>query len=233
MLGRYTEQLKIRFDGWSGLNILTTLIRISVLTLRGCFARIFIAKCKGLVMVGKGATISYSAHLYAGRDLIVEEYAELNCLSSKNIVLGDRVTIGRFAIIRPSNSYGGPIGEGLKVGNNSSIGTYNYIGCSGYIEIGDNVMLGPRVGLYAENHIFDDLNVAIKDQGVERKFIKIEDDCWIGTNSIVLAGVTVGMGSVVAAGSVVTKDVPPYSVVAGVPAKIIKSRKSQNIGVLE
>ncbi|RYE17040.1 MAG: acyltransferase, partial [Sphingobacteriales bacterium] len=60
-----------------------------------------------------------------------------------------------------------------------------------------------------------------------KKFIIIEDDCWIGTNSVVLAGVTVGRGSVIAAGSVVTKDVPPYSVVAGVPAKIIKKRKEE------
>ena len=59
---------------------------------------------------------------------------------------------------------------------------------------------------------------------VTKKFVKIEDDCWIAANSIILAGVTIGKGSVIAAGSVVTKDVPAYSVVAGVPAKIIKSR---------
>jgi acetyltransferase-like isoleucine patch superfamily enzyme len=65
----------------------------------------------------------------------------------------------------------------------------------------------------------------IRDQGVEKKEVIIEDDCWIAANSILLAGVTIGKGSVVAAGSVVTENVPPYSVVAGVPAKWIKSRK--------
>jgi acetyltransferase-like isoleucine patch superfamily enzyme len=63
------------------------------------------------------------------------------------------------------------------------------------------------------------------EQGVTRSFVKIEDDCWIAANSILMAGVTVGKGSIVAAGSVVTKDVPPFSIVAGNPAQVIKSRK--------
>ena len=136
-----------------------------------------------------------------------------------------RVTIGKYAIIRPSNIYGGPIGEGLTMGDNSNIGPYNYIGCSGKITIGNNVMLAPRVSIYAENHVFDHPEILIRDQGVEKKEVIIEDDCWIAANSILLAGVTIGKGSVVAAGSVVTENVPPYSVVAGVPAKWIKSRK--------
>ena len=86
-------------------------------------------------------------------------------------------------------------------------------------------MMGPRVSIYAENHVFDDPTILIKDQGVEKKEVVIEDDCWIASNSIILAGVTIGKGSVVAAGSVVTENVPTYSVVAGVPAKWIKSRK--------
>jgi acetyltransferase-like isoleucine patch superfamily enzyme len=85
-------------------------------------------------------------------------------------------------------------------------------------------MMSPGVSIYAENHIFSDLTLPMKDQGVTVSFVVIEDDCWIASNCIILAGVTVGKGSVVAAGSVVTKDVPPYSVVAGSPATIIKSR---------
>jgi acetyltransferase-like isoleucine patch superfamily enzyme len=134
------------------------------------------------------------------------------------------VTIGSYAIIRPTNLYGGEAGVGLRVGNNSSIGPYGYIGCSGYIEIGDNVMISPRVSIYSENHNFSETAVPMIEQGVTRSFVKIEDDCWIAANSVILAGVTVGKGSVVAAGSIVTKDVPPYSVVAGNPAQVIKSR---------
>ena len=221
----YTSQIRERFKDWKTRDVFITLKTITFFLIRGTYERIFIKRSRGLLMVGKGATLRYSNHLNTGKDLIIEEYAEVNCLSKRGVVFGDRVTIGRFAIIRPSNSYGGLIGEGLKIGNNSNIGAYNYVGCSGYIEIGDNVMLGPRVGLFAENHNFKNPDVPIKDQGVDRKFIKIENDCWIGTNSVVLAGVTIGTGSIVAAGSIVTKDIPPFSIVAGVPAQIVKKRK--------
>jgi acetyltransferase-like isoleucine patch superfamily enzyme len=221
---KYILQIQKRFTGWSATDIFSTLLSLIIYTARGCWVRIFMGSAKGLVMIGKGTTIRYAKHLYAGRDLIIEDYAEINCMALKNIIIGDRVTIGRFAIVRPSNAYGGEVGDGLKIGNNSSIGTYSYIGCSGYIEIGNNVMMGPRVGLFAENHNFDRTDIPMHQQGVKRKFIIIEDDCWIGTNSVILAGVTIGKGSVVAAGSVVTRDVKPYSVVGGVPAKVLKMR---------
>ncbi|KKN56572.1 hypothetical protein LCGC14_0570840 [marine sediment metagenome] len=221
----YFKQIKLRFVGWDTTDVFITLITIAAYVIRGTYQRFYFNNARGLVMVGKGVTLRYSNHLLAGKDLIIEEYAEVNCLSTRNVTLGDRVTIGRNAIIRPSNSYGGPIGEGMKIGNNSNIGAYNYVGCSGFIDIGNDVMIGPRVGLYAENHNFSDTNIPIKDQGVTKKFIKIEDDCWIGANVIIVAGVTIGRGSVVAAGSVVTKDVPPYSVAAGSPSSILKKRK--------
>ena len=86
-------------------------------------------------------------------------------------------------------------------------------------------MISPRVSIYSENHNFGDSERPMIEQGVSRSFVKIEDDCWIAANSILLAGVTVGKGSIVAAGAVVTKDVPPFSIVAGNPAQVIRSRK--------
>lgn len=220
------HQLRERFKGnWSAADQFNTIIRLVCMFLRGCWHRIFLKKTSGLVLVGKGAQILYAKYVSAGKDLIIEDYAEVNGLAKEGIRFGNRVTIGKFAIIRPANRYGGECGEGLIVGDHSNIGPYNYIGCSGKIEIGNNVMLSPRVSIYAENHVFENVNQLMKDQGVKRSFVKIEDDCWIAANSVILAGVTIGRGSVVAAGSVVTKDVPPYSVVAGVPAKVIKSRR--------
>ena len=92
------------------------------------------------------------------------------------------------------------------------------------IEIGDNVIMGPRINLLAENHGFDRTDVPIKEQGVRRSFIKIEDDCWIGLNAVILQGVTLGHGCIVGAGAVVTKSVPPWSIAVGVPARVVGRR---------
>ena len=220
------NQLKNRFqEGWSYQNKFITYYYLIFFFLRGLKTRFWIKSAKGLLLVGKNVRLFYPKNLQVGYNTIIEDGAEINCLSQQGIKLGNRVTIGKYAIIRPSNIYGGPIGEGLTMGDNSNIGPYNYIGCSGKITIGNNVMLAPRVSIYAENHVFDHPELLIRDQGVEKKEVIIEDDCWIAANSIILAGVTIGQGSVVAAGSVVTENVPAYSVVAGVPAKFIKSRK--------
>lgn len=203
---------------------LITLWRLLPFFIRGCWERIFMGSASGWVLVGKQASLRYAGYIEAGKDLIIEDYAEINARSTRKIIIGNRVTIGKYAIIRPGNLYGGEMGEGLKIGDHSNIGPYSYIGCSGYIEIGSQVMISPRVSIYAENHVFDETTRTIKSQGVKRKKVVIEDDCWIASNSIILAGVTIGKGSVVAAGSVVTSDVPAYSVVGGVPARLIKKR---------
>jgi acetyltransferase-like isoleucine patch superfamily enzyme len=87
------------------------------------------------------------------------------------------------------------------------------------------VICGPRVSFHAENHVYTDPDTPIRLQGVTRRGIVVEDDCWIGAGSMILDGVRISRGCVVAAGAVVTRDVPPYSVVAGVPARVIKSRR--------
>lgn len=135
-------------------------------------------------------------------------------MSIKGLHFGDNVTIGRYTSIRPSSYYGvGQIGYGLRMGHNSSIGPFGYIGCSGKVVIGSNVMIGPRVSIFAENHNFDDTRASIKSQGVNNKGIKIEDDCWIGSGVIILDGVTIGHGSVIGAGTLISKNVPANSII--------------------
>jgi acetyltransferase-like isoleucine patch superfamily enzyme len=204
--------------------VFTMVIGSGVKAVRGRFRRIGFKRGRGITMLGRHVALRNKRYISVGRNFIAEDYAEIQGLSRHGITFGDRVSVGRFAMIRPSSYYGGPAGEGLSVGNNSNIGAYCYIGCSGLIRIGDNVMMSPRVSLYAENHNFADTMRPMKDQGVTREPIIIEDDCWIAAHSIVLAGVTIGRGSIVAAGSVVTKDVPAYSIVAGSPARVIRSR---------
>jgi len=217
-----------RFNNeWSTQIILGTMVPLIISFIRGVWNRIFFGTSKGLLLlIGRNVTIRHPRYLHVGSNFIAEDNCELNCLSRRGVHFGNKVTIGSFALIRPTNIYGGELGDGLKVGDNSNIGPYNYIGCSGYIEIGNNVMISPRVSIFAENHVSERTDITMKEQGVKREFVKIEDDCWIAANSVILAGVTIGRGSIIAAGSVVTKSVPPYSIVAGVPAKIIKKRIS-------
>ena len=212
-------------ENWTLQNKMLTYLYIAFFYLRGCFKRLFISSVKGRLFVGKNVSILYPKKLSVGSDTIIEDGVEINCLANDGIKFGDRVTIGKYAIIRPSNIYGGPIGEGLEIGNHSNIGPFNYIGCSGKIIIGNNVMLGPRVSIYAEDHVFDNAELTIKEQGVKKQFVLIEDDCWIASNVVILSGVTIGKGSVVAAGAVVTESIEPYSIVGGVPAKLIKKRR--------
>jgi acetyltransferase-like isoleucine patch superfamily enzyme len=195
-----------------------------VKALRGRLRRIGFRQARGLTMIGRHVALRNKRYISVGRNFIAEDYAEIQGLSRHGVVFGDKVTVGRFAMVRPSMYYGGPVGEGLVVGDDSNIGPYSYIGCSGGISIGSNVMMSPRVSLFAENHNFADVTRTMKSQGVTRQPIVIEDDCWIASHSVVLAGVTIGRGSIVAAGSVVTKSVPPYSIVAGSPARVIRSR---------
>ena len=212
-------------ENWTFQNKLLTYLYLAFFYLRGSLKRLFIGSVKGRLFVGKNVRILYPKNLSVGADTIIEDGVEINCLATDGIKLGNRVTIGKNAIIRPSNIYGGPIGDGLEIGNNSNIGPFNYIGCSGKITIGNNVMLGPRVSIYAENHVFDNTELTIKEQGVKKQFVIIEDDCWIASNVVILSGVTIGQGSVIAAGAVVTASIEPYSIVGGVPAKLIKKRR--------
>ena len=120
---------------------------------------------------------------------------------------------------------------------NVSIGHHVYINkncdfitTGSSVDIGNYVMIGPGVTFVAQNHDFSDWSqpMVLSSQYL-RGNIKISDDVWIGANATILSGVTVGRGAVVAAGAVVTKDVPPYSIVGGVPAKKLKNRFSARI----
>lgn len=116
-------------------------------------------------------------------------------------------------------------GSHIQIGDNSGIGKNAAI--NGKVIIGKNVMMGPDVMMYTRNHSFDRLDIPMCEQGVsQEKPIIIGDDIWIGARCIILGGVTVGNGAVIGAGSVVTKDVQPYAVVAGNPAKMIRDRKA-------
>lgn len=200
------------------------LIRTGFKFIRGIKARLFLNEARGLFLLGKHVQISHAYNIICGKNVKFEDYVEIQGLSSEKIIIGDYVTLGRGGMIRPSSYYGRDLGKGIEIGKNSSIGPYGYVGCSGKIKIGNNVMFGPKCSLFAENHNFRDNLQSIKSQGVNQKGIIIEDDCWIGSNVIILDGVTVGKGSVIGAGTVITNNIPRGSIVIDKKDKNIRNR---------
>lgn len=131
-------------------------------------------------------------------------------------------SLGRKSVIESFSCINNAVGDVL-IGDFTRIGLHNTI--IGPVTIGNHVNLAQGVTITALNHNFKDITLRIDQQGVSTNTVTISDDVWIGTNAVVLPGVTIGTHSVVAAGAVVTKDVPPYTIVAGIPAKVIKTIK--------
>jgi len=129
---------------------------------------------------------------------------------------------GKNVIIKQNANFGK--GTGIKIGDNSQIGERSYIGS--YTTIGKNVVMGLEVIIWTIGHRFDRTDIPINQQGpTEIKPVFIGDDVWIGQRVIIMPGLKIGSHSVIGAGAVVTKDVPEWAVIAGVPAKIIRMRK--------
>jgi acetyltransferase-like isoleucine patch superfamily enzyme len=218
------ESTLVMDNNWPGGSAIELVWIASVMAMRGLLKRIFFGSTHGLLLIGKGTTLRNRRYLHCKKNVVLEDYVEIQALSKRGIRLGSNVSLGRYTVVRPTGNYGGQVGEGMTVGDGSSFGPYCFIGCSGYISVGKNVMAGPRVSFFGENHIFSDIDLPIREQGVKWGNIVVEDNVWIGSGAIILAGVRIGEGAIIASGAVVTKDVEPFSIVGGVPARMIKYR---------
>lgn len=150
---------------------------------------------------------------HRGKHSVVHRSARMDTPPYRKFSLGDYSVIESFACI--NNAVGDVI-----IGDHTRIGLHNTI--IGPVTIGCHVNLAQGITVTALNHNFEASDKRIDEQGISTTPVTIEDDIWIGANAVILPGVTIGNHSVVAAGAVVTKNVPPHSLVAGVPAKIIK-----------
>lgn len=192
--------------------------------LRGYLLKLTIRKSNGLLFIGRRCKITFRHKITFGRTVIIGDNVEINALSKTGVTIGNNVSILKNTIIECTGVIRN-LGEGLIIGNSVGIAQNCFIQVRGMIIIGNNVILGPNVSIFSENHNFDNPDLPVSLQGETRKGVTIEDGVWIGTRAVILDGVNVGKNSIVAAGSIVTKDVPPYSIVGGIPAKVIKYRK--------
>lgn len=187
--------------------------------IRRGMARFYLA-----VHAGKGASVDSTTAVFKPRNILLGKRSKIsrfNLLAAsgngKSIVIGDDCSIGQGCILRAFHG-------NITIGNHCSLNPYVVIYGGGGVSIGNYVRIATHTTIVASNHRFEDVDRLIMNQGNEYKGVVIEDDVWIGANVVVLDGVHIGEGSVIAAGAVVNKDVPKYSVMAGVPAKLVKKR---------
>lgn len=155
----------------------------------------------------------------AGPTLSIGRGVEIAC--PRNIQVGDKIFLVDGAVLRACESARIVIGNRFSANGNARLIADN----GGRILVGNDVMIGPNVVIRASNHETSRTDVSIWDQGHALGCIKIGDDVWIGANVVIVSNVTVGSHVVIAAGAIVTKDVPDYAVAAGVPARVIADRR--------
>ncbi|WP_217640886.1 DapH/DapD/GlmU-related protein [Curtobacterium sp. MCBA15_001] len=156
--------------------------------------------------------------LRIGAGVALGDGVVIDAFCRRGVSLGANVTVGPGARLLGSGVVSEP-GEHILIGDRTAVGAGNLIWGQGGVTIGADCLLGPNVTLISEDHVFADPNALIRQQGSRRQPITIGDDVWIGAGATILKGVSIGTGAVIAAGSIVTKDVAPFRIVAGVPAR--------------
>jgi acetyltransferase-like isoleucine patch superfamily enzyme len=163
-----------------------------------------------------GRHVRLAGAIVTGKNVTIDDF----CWLAGEIQLGHSVFVHRNVVIR---SFGGWV----RVGQGTTINSFCYLAGEGGITIGEMVSVAPGVTIVAANKRVVDPSTPIKHQGAVARGIQIEDDVWIGSRAVVLDGVRIGRGVVIGAGAVVTRSVPPYTIVAGVPARPIGVRVEQ------
>src|SRR5918993_1537145 len=208
----FYEQTFLVFLGW-----VPTVVGIG---LRAVLYR-FILQMDGFAAIENNVRLRFTDHIKLGQGVYIDHGAYLHACP-QGIDIGAGTIVMHGAVLHVYNFRNLPH-SGIKIGRDSLIGEYSVIRGQGGVQIGDRVYTSPFTQIIAVNHVFDDPNRPFVEQGITAEGIVIEDDVWLGAGAIITDGVRVGKGAVIAAGAVVTKDVPPHTVVGGVPAKPIKT----------
>jgi len=186
--------------------------------IRGIAYKTLLGKLGNGCFIEKNVKFNIPKNIYIGNRVFIGEntYLDADYPGSK-IVLEDDIYVSRYCVIRA--------GKGkIHVNSNVNIGWYSMLYGYGGIEIGKNSLLANNVQIHSGNHVYKDPNIPIRLQGGEGKAVKIGEDVWLASYVIVLPGVSIGDGAVIGAGTIVTKDIPPYSIAVGNPAKIVGKR---------
>lgn len=204
--------------------ILSLCYRYGLMMLRGKMFSLGYSHISKSVFIGKKVRVLEKRYLRIGAKTKIHDETYIDTLSREGVSIGSHVVLGRNTRIECTGSLEN-IGKGMSIGDRTSFGSDCYFGAAGGIEIGNDVVAGQYIRFHSENHVFDDINQLIREQGVTHKGIRVGNNCWIGSGVVFLDGAELGEGCVVAANAVINKQFPANSVIGGVPAKIIKMRE--------
>ena len=197
--------------------------------LRGLLYKLMLHS-EGLAAIENQVRLRFADHIHLEAGVYLDQGVYLHACPN-GIKVGENTYIMHGSVLHVYNFRGLP-NAGIWIGQNSLIGEYNVIRGQGGVSIGNRVYTSPFVQLLAVNHIYQDPTRPFVEQGITAEGITIADDVWVGSGVVITDGVHVGQGAVIAAGAVVTKDVPPHTVVAGVPAKVIKQITGDDLPTL-
>lgn len=216
--GRYLlEQTVLALAGWA-----PTIVGIG---LRSLLYRL-ILRMDGQAAIERNVRLRFASHIRLGHGSYLDENVYIHACPA-GVEIGANTLVMHGAVLHVYNFRNLPHAW-IRIGRDSLIGEYSVIRGQGGVTIGDRVYTSPMTQIIAVNHIFDDPKRPFIDQGITAEGITIEDDVWLGSAAVVTDGVHIGQGAVVAAGAVVTRDVPAHSVVGGVPARVIKQIDGTN-----
>jgi acetyltransferase-like isoleucine patch superfamily enzyme len=205
------EQTLQAFVGW-----VPTLAGIG---LRALLYRLML-QMDGWAAIESGVRLRFANQIRLGHRAYLDHGVYVHACP-RGVEIGPRTLVMHGAVLHVYNFRDLP-NAGIWIGRDSLIGEHTVIRGQGGVTIGDRVYTSPLVQIVAVNHVFDDPSRSFTEQGITAQGIVIEDDVWIGSGAVICDRVTVGHGAVVAAGAVVTEDVPPHTVVAGVPARVVR-----------
>ena len=211
-LGRYVlEQTLQALIGW-----VPTILGIG---LRALVYRLML-RMHGWAAIECGVRIRFANHIRLGHGSYLDQGVYVHACPG-GVEIGSGTLVMHGALMHVYNFRDMPH-SGIRIGRDSLVGEYTVIRGQGGVTIGDRVYISPFVQIVAVDHIFDNPGCSFVEQGVTAEGVIIEDDVWIGSGGIICDGVRIGKGAVVGAGAVVTRNVPPHTVVAGVPAQVIR-----------
>lgn len=191
------------------------------LFLRQKFYPWFLGSCGRGVAFSRNVILRCPSRLSVGEGTLIDEHVCFDIKSTAAAVrLGARNQILQGA--RFETGYEGHV----TLGDDCFVGAYTILNGFGGITIGNNALIAGHCHIVSGDHGYGDLSMPMSQQPITGKGIVIEDDVWLGAGAKILDGVRIGQGSIVSAGAVVNRDVAPYSIVGGIPAKLIKMRDS-------